>query len=242
MQILVIPDVHLKPWMFDRAAELLRSEIAKQAVCLMDIPDDWHRQFDLDLYARTFDRATEFQREFPDTLWCWGNHDLSYLWDERESGYSFMAPSTVRRGLRQLVEAIPREEQIRFIHRIDRVLFLHGGLTEQFVRRYCPEEKYDDVDAVISRLNSLGHYEMWDDASPLWHRPQHRNEPMYKAGEFLQMVGHTPVDRIRRDGPVISCDVFSTFRDRKPIGTEEFPLIDTETGAFRGLTRPESGN
>ena len=116
MQILVIPDVHLKPWMFDRAAELLRSGIAKQAVCLMDIPDDWHRQFDLDLYARTFDRATEFQREFPDTLWCWGNHDLSYLWDERESGYSFMAPSTVRRGLRQLVEAIPREEQIRFIH------------------------------------------------------------------------------------------------------------------------------
>ena len=40
MKVLVIPDIHLKPWMFNRAAELLKDGIAGGAVCLMDIPDD----------------------------------------------------------------------------------------------------------------------------------------------------------------------------------------------------------
>ena len=55
---------------------------------LMDIPDDWNREYDIELYAQTFDAAISFAKEFPDTLWCYGNHDLCYLWNERESGYS----------------------------------------------------------------------------------------------------------------------------------------------------------
>ena len=50
MKVLVIPDVHLKPWMFDRASELMKSEKADQAVCLTDIPDDWNQELNLDLY------------------------------------------------------------------------------------------------------------------------------------------------------------------------------------------------
>lgn len=41
MKVLVIPDVHLKPWMFEQAAVLMRAKQADRAVCLMDIPDDW---------------------------------------------------------------------------------------------------------------------------------------------------------------------------------------------------------
>ena len=33
MKVLVIPDVHLKPWMFDAAAKVLRAGAAGQAVC-----------------------------------------------------------------------------------------------------------------------------------------------------------------------------------------------------------------
>lgn len=51
MKVLVIPDVHLKPWMFIRAGELLKSGIAEQAVCLMDIADDWRQEFNIDLYT-----------------------------------------------------------------------------------------------------------------------------------------------------------------------------------------------
>ena len=38
-KILVIPDVHLKPWMFKQAAQALETGEAERAVCLMDIPD-----------------------------------------------------------------------------------------------------------------------------------------------------------------------------------------------------------
>ena len=54
MKALVIPDVHLKPYMFTEAAERMRKGVADRVVCLMDIPDDWNREYDLELYAQTF--------------------------------------------------------------------------------------------------------------------------------------------------------------------------------------------
>ena len=80
MKILVIPDVHLKPFMFDQAAQLLKKGEADRAVCLMDIADDWGKQYEIYLYVQTYDAAIRFAKEFPDTLWCYGNHDLSYPW------------------------------------------------------------------------------------------------------------------------------------------------------------------
>ena len=35
------------------------------AVCLMDIADDWHQQFNLDLYVQTYDAAITFAKEYP---------------------------------------------------------------------------------------------------------------------------------------------------------------------------------
>ncbi len=60
MRVLVIPDIHLKPWIFERAAALMKEGVAERAVCLMDLPDDWKQAFNLDLYIRTFDTAISF--------------------------------------------------------------------------------------------------------------------------------------------------------------------------------------
>lgn len=49
MKILVIPDVHLKPQMFKQATALMHQGIADRAVCLMDIPDDWDKQYNVGL-------------------------------------------------------------------------------------------------------------------------------------------------------------------------------------------------
>ena len=68
MKVLVIPDVHLKPWMFDRASKMMKAGKADRAVCLMDIPDDWNQELNLDLYMQTYDRAIRFEREYPDTM------------------------------------------------------------------------------------------------------------------------------------------------------------------------------
>ncbi len=42
----------------------------------------------IDRYKETFDRAIAFAANHSDTLWCYGNHDVSYLWGKFESGYS----------------------------------------------------------------------------------------------------------------------------------------------------------
>ena len=72
MKVLVIPDVHLKPFMFQQAAALMKQGIAERAVCLMDIPDDWNKEYDCQLYEETYDEAIRFAEQFPETLWCYG--------------------------------------------------------------------------------------------------------------------------------------------------------------------------
>ena len=235
MKILVIPDVHLKPWMFDRASEILNSGAAKKAVCLMDIPDDWGQEYNLGLYEKTFDAAIRFQKEFPETLLCYGNHDLSYEWLQYESGFSSVAIPVVQKKLSELRRELPDRSQMAYIHRIDDVLFLHGGLTHAFVKYYANDVDYDDTDAVIEKINLLGRNEMWDDASPLWFRPQFYNEKMYKEEDLLQVVGHTPVMQIDRLGNMLSCDLFSTYSTGDPIGTQEYLLIDTVTWEYEGI-------
>ena len=73
---------------------------------------------------------------------------------------------------------------------------------------------------------------LWDDASPLWFRPQYTDDEMFMEHEMTQVVGHTPVSKINKRRNVISCDVFSTHPDGTPIGTFEYVIIDTITGEY----------
>ena len=166
--VLVIPDVHLKPWMFQRASERIKEMKLDRAVCLMDIADDWGQELNLNLYGQTYDAAIAFAKEHPDTLWCWGNHDVSYLWDLRESGYSDAARWTVCEKLQLLQKNLPDDRQLAYLHQIDNVLFSHGGLSDEFVRSLIPTTKYNDIEAVVDKINSLGIREMWQDESPIW--------------------------------------------------------------------------
>jgi hypothetical protein len=234
-KVLVIPDIHLKPWIFDQAEDILIAGKADRAVCLMDIADDWGMEFMVSQYAATYDRAIIFAREHPNTLWCYGNHDLSYMWIQPESGFSSYAISTVNSKLAELRNTLEDDSRMAYVHRIDNVLFLHGGLTHGFVMRFASDIEYKDTDAVLERINSLGFREMWDDASPIWHRPQYDKEKLYREKDLLQVVGHTPVTKIEKTGNVLSCDLFSTYKNGDPIGTKEFILIDTETLEYMGI-------
>ena len=232
MRVLVIPDVHLKPWMFQRASELMKEIKADQAVCLMDIADDWKQQFNLDLYEQTYDAAISFAKEYPDTLWCYGNHDLCYLWNQRDTGYSQIAPRLVCEKLRVLKETLPHERQLAILHRIDNILFSHGGLADYFVQHYIPSKYYNDINMVLQTINGFGWEELWQDASPIWYRPQYYKGRLYKPRKLLQIVGHTPVETITKKANLISCDVFSTQQNGEQIGTQEFLVINTADWSF----------
>lgn len=232
MKVLVIPDIHLKPYIFYKAAELMRKGCADRAVCLMDIPDDWKKELCMECYEQTYDSVIDFAKEFPETLWCYGNHDLSYVWEEPETGYSSIMRNLVCRKLHQLDEALGENNSIRYVNRIDNVLFCHGGVSRYFVEKYVEASKYDDTDYVLSVINGLGNAQMWCDDSPIWYRPQYYSGRMYMPRKYLQVVGHTPVEKIFRYRNVLSCDSFSTNPDGTPIGTQEFVVVDTVTKEF----------
>lgn len=141
MMILTIPDVHLKPYIFIRAKELLREGMADIAVCLMDISDDWKKQLLLEEYTRTYNAAIEFAKEFPNSLWCYGNHDLSYLWNEKETGYSSMAKQTVQQKIVELSSVLSDKNPIKYVQKVDGILFCHGGISKNFVEKICASFK-----------------------------------------------------------------------------------------------------
>ncbi len=194
-RILVIPDSHLKAFIFQDAAQLLDTKKADYAVCLMDIPDDWNQQYNLDLYDSMFQSVMEFQKKHPDTLWCYGNHDCSYLWRKRESGYSDPAANLVNMRLNQLIREIP-EENIKYLFRRDRLIFSHGGLTVPFVQDYVPDSLWNDIDLTIDYINTLGAPYIWNDISPIWARPQYGRIPLWMKDQYVHVVGHTPVEQV----------------------------------------------
>ena len=235
MRILVIPDIHLKPFMFMRASEIAESVKADRIVCLMDIADDWGEQWNLELYSKTYDAAIEFAKKYPDTLWCYGNHDACYMFDKRETGYSRFASRLVVKKIHELQKSLREESQLAYVHRIDNVLFSHGGVAAEFVHEYCEGYEGKNIDTLLEMINQFGVNEMWRDISPIWFRPQNNPLRLYKDKEFLQVVGHTPVQDIYRLNNLISCDVFSTYSNYKPIGSQKFLLLNSETWEYTGI-------
>lgn len=235
MRVLVIPDIHLKPWIFDRTEKILRDGKTDRAVCLMDMPDDWNMEFQIERYKETFDRAIAFAEDYPDTLWCYGNHDVSYSWGRLETGYSPYAERTVMSKLEELENRLKSPVQINIMHRIDNVLFSHGGLTADFLRWLNKDLLDADIEEVIAAVNDAPHNYLWNDESPLWFRPQYETREIFRADIYKQVVGHTPVERIFEKDGIISTDVFSTYRDGRQIGESAMMVIDSETGKYEKI-------
>ena len=233
MRILVIPDVHLKPWMYKKAKHICTSGEYDRVIMLGDIADDWNQELNIDLYISTFDAAIDFVKAFPDTVWCYGNHDVSYVWQRRESGYSAFARGTVVRKIDQLKSELKPENAV-FIYRIDNVLFSHAGLMEEFVKRFMTTESKDDIDTILWRINRMTDAELWNDYSPIWARPQIDNIIPFPENMF-QVVGHTPVKETLLSNNILTVDNFSTYRDGSPIGNEKFICIDTKNWAYEEI-------
>lgn len=236
MRILVIPDIHLKTWLFDRADDILKAGQADKAVCLMDIPDDWNMAFQVQQYEETFDRAIAFAKDYPETLWCYGNHDVSYPWGMLETGYSPYAERTVMSKLEELEHILQDSSQIAIMHRVGNVLFSHGGLTIDFVRWLDKKLLDADIDEVITAVNKAPQQYLWNDRSPLWCRPQYQRVDAFRKNDYTQVVGHTPVETISEKDGIISTDVFSTYQDGRQIGESAMIVIDSQTGDYGKIT------
>lgn len=251
MKALVIPDVHLRWYMFDEAAEIFRKMAAQElliaeherqsvgVVCLMDLPDDWGKEDDLALYEKTFDRAIQFVREFKEEniSFCLGNHDLSYIWGKFESGYSTEAEELVRDKMIELRQAFSNPERLAVIHCIDNVIFSHAGISAYYAMKYAGNA--GSIEQLIYRINhEFSETELWKDDSPIWVRMQGGYIWPCKS-PYLQVVGHTPVKEPLYDArnELLSLDTFSTDPDGEPIGNCRYVVVDTVRKTFEYADR-----
>ena len=124
------------------------------------------------------------------------------------------------------------------MHRIDHVLFAHGGLSTEFVRWLDRDLLEADIDDVIRAVNSASEDALWRDLSPLWLRPQYDGVEAFRGGEYVQVVGHTPVEKIIEKDAFISTDVFSTTSTGYRIGESVMIVIESETKEYKRISVP----
>ncbi len=229
MKVFIIPDVHLKPWMFKKSDELVSKGDYDVIVMLGDLVDDWYQENNTDLYNETFDEAISFVTKHQNTFFCYGNHDISYIWQLTESGYSWVMQPLVEKRLTELIEALP-PENVGFIHCFDKILFSHGGVTESFVSEQFGLGWDIPFDYMVSRINRMTKDVLWMDNSPLWARPQYGRVRLY-SDKVFQVVGHTPVKKPLLEENLITLDTFSTYRDGTAYGDQRFVWIDTANPA-----------
>lgn len=234
--ILVIPDVHLKGWMFEEADRLMEEHGITQAVCLGDLVDDWDMQMNTAAYEAVFEKVFAFDEKHPNTLWCCGNHDASYPWGNLETGYSPYQEALVIKNVRLMREQL--RERFQFAHVIGKCLFSHAGVTWNFLdklrQRGLDVRGIRCIEDVKNVVNQCTDQELWWDDSPLWARPTYEeNYGIFGEYGVLQVTGHTPVKKIylTKGKELLFCDSFSTYRDGTPIGTQEFPIV-TKSGEW----------
>ena len=211
-------------------------------VFLGDIADDWDQEYNISLYAETYDKVIRYIEKYPNSLFCYGNHDLSYQWMKSESGFSDMAVYTVGDCLRALEKVFPDPSQVGYVHCLDQVIFSHAGVTKSFADEWISEEAYLHVERWVPEVNSYYIKEIWTYDSPIWSRAVMYPETMHQE-EYFQVVGHTPIHKamMMKDHPVLCTDTFSTYSTGVPIGEQKFIWVDTnkKTWGYCGSSAEE---
>ena len=239
MRILVIPDIHLKPWMFDSAHRVIAEEHPDEIVVLGDLLDDFGCEDKPDRYTETLNRAGEFMAAHPYSYWCIGNHEIPYVASYHAvSGTSLLYRNLIAHDLLALSYGAPITVKVKCAFLLDGWIFTHAGLAEDFVQRHIVPRAdgrgLSDAE-VVDLANDLIADALWETDSPLWYRP-HTGAPLYGEGRIHQCAGHTPSKHIFEYENLLVCDTFSTYRDGTPLGDQTFCMIDTADNSWRAIS------
>lgn len=220
-KILVIPDTHLKPKMFDLADKIMAEHPVDYAVQLGDNVDDFYC-YD-DHYQAHYARMSKFHHDHPDTVWLWGNHEVSYILDRPVTG-------NIHAG-KEYAYLYRENFNPKIAHLDGKVIFSHAGIFQEFINQNHLTQP-QTASELIQKINQLDLSTFLHDDSPLWARPQFRQLtfPGVLSG-YLQVVGHTPTKTISELNGIISTDAFSTNWG-KQIGLEQMIIINTAEPSF----------
>lgn len=225
---LILSDLHMHLDLLDKVDRLLTENPRWHCVSLGDWFDDWGRP--LSYYQTFLTHFRTFLAKYPKRLHLiWGNHDYGY-WDypAHHSGYSPEA----RDDIRDLLWKIYPRTYIAY--KQDNVIFSHAGLTKGIYDRYLDQAHNFPHQSFIEWCDNLTPQELWDESSPLWHRPQNNYHKNTFNPEFLQVVGHTPVPTIAhtKEDNILYTDTWSTDSNYQPLGDHSLAVVDTRNQSW----------
>ena len=214
---LVIPDAHLKIWVIKQGMELADKLMCDRVILLGDYFDDW-LGMDSD-YEEMYRYLKDLLRKnHGRVIPLLGNHELSYL-GYPCSGYKARVAPIVK-------NTVENDFRFTWCYALDGVLYSHAGFTRQWVEtnqliqphmiRYHMG-KLNGADMCEDSLKNLKDISQLAQAGPA--RGGHSNpSPVWadltelvadRIGNFIQVVGHTPVEQIEFFENCYFTDVYS---------------------------------
>lgn len=220
-KVLIISDVHLKPKMFDMADTIIKQTTVDNIVFLGDLVDEWDQENNIDLYKETINRAIKFKKDHPNSLYCWGNHDIGYFANWYCSGNSKLYANEIKVLLNQYERIV----EPKYIQVIDNILFSHAGIEEYTAKTIMKCSQLSNVNELADSLNTLSIDTMGDYMSPIWLRPK-----VFTSyySDYTQVVGHSPVKKPIYEMNTWFLDLFSLAPNNSVISDNRyFAIIDT---------------
>lgn len=211
MKVLAVGDIHTKMWIIDLVESVIEDYDA--VVFCGDYADDFNTPGIRSI--ETWKKLMGLQEKYGNVHLVKGNHDFIYVHrtPTLQSGYDYLtqtlidAPENGR--LRAWLRDLPE------IQVIDGVTYSHAGITNDWDK--------NDIQGDIVK-------DFWRDNSPIWVRPQYKND--YK--NIPQVFGHTPSPTCWEVEPNIWCiDTFSTYSDGTPFG--DGTMLEVINGTFQKI-------
>jgi hypothetical protein len=223
MKIICVPDIHQsKHWR--KLLEIDLNTIDK-VVFLGDYLDYWENEWPCQ--GENFENIIQFKKSAPGKIdVLFGNHDTSYLLDERCSGYQ---PYKARLITEMIINSM---DFMQVVSVYDNYIFSHAGVSYKWMR--CAGVK--DINEINPLFKEKPDFFRWvgpdnygnnSNEGPLWIRPASLFRTSIKG--YNQIVGHTEVDSLGyKKSPYSSMNVLCTDSHTHT----HIILLDTETGEF----------
>lgn len=219
MRILVCGDIHCKPHILTSALQATDWDLF---VFLGDACDNFGatQEDNIEIINLLIETRKKYGDRF---VWLLGNHDWGYYDDTvNMTGHILAGSANIHYLLKENIDLWD------LFYAKDGYIFSHAGISADFlpITRNIPYKELKETIGANNPMNEVGFLcgGCSDTPSLLWARPE---EVKPLPLDNIQIVGHTPVEKITRWGEkMIICDTFSQYPDGDFIGDKSLLLLD----------------
>ncbi|PWG65652.1 metallophosphoesterase family protein [Bifidobacterium callitrichidarum] len=247
MSTLFVGDLHGKPDLLPLISRVADRENADRIVLLGDVCDDWGLSNNMmSAWFKTFADWSRSEGRRRDLIPLLGNHDIPYMLNNGSQAFDRVrniAPG-FRPGAHRRVNELMQHIPFRVAWSDGSLLATHAGVTDMWeikhdLRNQSPLNIAAWLNKQMEHSASLANLYMEIGAarggtsktpSPVWADLTE----LLRDGDhnFIQIVGHSPVETVTESNGFWFCDTFSTTQDGRNIGDGTL-LFKSNKGKYR---------